>query len=273
MLLFVASCSGLQSNKKSPDEKKADIFYAHGTRALVEKDYTTALDRLIQANRLRPDDSKILNNLGMAYYFKGDWGRAKSSILEAIDVDENNADAINNLASIKFQERNFQEAEKLYRKVLTILTYPHQYRTRYNLALIEIKRGNQGNAHQELDFSIKEREDYCPALYQKALLYKNTYQLKKAEEGFQKAISGLCNDQPAGHYQLAGVWTQLKKYPLAYEKYHEIQEKFPKSRFANLSNLRVRRLEKANVLAEKDVLKQKYQALKDGREKVQGPKF
>ena len=87
LLFFVVGCGGQQVVDKSTEEKKADLYYSTGTANLMNGSYTEALDKLIEANQLRPNDTKILNNLGMAYYFKNDVKNALFHIKKAIEVD------------------------------------------------------------------------------------------------------------------------------------------------------------------------------------------
>ena len=132
---FFVSCAS--SNKKVEQRKKrAHIYYTHGTKYLLDKEYIESLKNLLEARNLDPENSKILNNLGMAYYFRGKPELAKKEILKSIEIDPKNSDARNNLASIYFQQGQYDMAKKQYEKVLANLIYSHQYRTHYNLGLI-----------------------------------------------------------------------------------------------------------------------------------------
>ena len=67
--LYLATGCASQ-DKKNTIKKKADLHYSHGTNALMNKEYTKALQHLGKALELRNNDSKIHNNIGMTYYFK-----------------------------------------------------------------------------------------------------------------------------------------------------------------------------------------------------------
>ena len=89
ILTLLVSCSSGEKNvNKSVKEKQADLNYSHGTSHLIKKNYTLALDHLITANQMRKNDTKILNNLGMAYFFKKDMGNALKYLKESIETNE-----------------------------------------------------------------------------------------------------------------------------------------------------------------------------------------
>ncbi len=69
-LLLFSCASTNKSHKKSTNDKKADIYFSHGTSKLISRNYTQALKFLLKAKKLKPNDAKILNNLGMTFFFK-----------------------------------------------------------------------------------------------------------------------------------------------------------------------------------------------------------
>ena len=146
-LFLFLSCSLLTGNDtKTNKDKRADIYYSHGTSKLILKDYTNALKFLLKAKSLKPNDTKVLNNLAMTYYFKKDFRKSQENFLKALRSDPQNSDARNNLASLYLKRGLLKKAEREYRRVQENLIYPHQYRVSYNLALIHLKRGKRETA-------------------------------------------------------------------------------------------------------------------------------
>ena len=189
--LLVASCAS-ENPGKTPSEKKADLYYSHGTTLLISKDYTEALDYLLKAVSFRKDDSKIHNNLGMAYFFKGETSLALKHLKKSLQLDQENSDARNNLASVYFKIGDIQKSKDQYNYILKNLVYKHQYRTYYNLALINIKEGNRALAIKNLTLSIRENDSYCIAHYKLGLLRKEDYQFQMALKHFKSATMGQC---------------------------------------------------------------------------------
>ena len=239
--IFIYGCAS--SNKppvKSVADKKADLYYSHGTQMLVDKDYTSALMHLQNAYKFRSDDTKILNNLGMAYYFKNDIESAIKYLKMAIDEDEDNSDARNNLASIFVNKKRYTEAMEQYQKIKKNLIYKHQYRTHYNIALIYKLRGNTDAAVSELQKSVQIRKDYCPAFYQLGVIATKQRRFRKSIDFFKKSTLGSCVNNPAPHYQQALSLLELDLQEQAFLKLKEVIEQFPTSRYSILATRKLR---------------------------------
>jgi Tfp pilus assembly protein PilF len=237
------SCSLFSGpDKMTTEEKKAELYYDHGTSKLMSKDYTEALDYLLKARDLEPKSSKIHNNLGMAYYFKGESNNAVKHLKLAVEYDEKNADAKNNLASLYFNLGKIQDAERLYHQILKNLVYKKQYRIYYNLALISLKKGQNFKAKDYLKQSIKEKDDYCIAHLKLGQLEEKSFQFKTAMKHYKDAVNGVCYDFPASHYFLGQLYSKLNDNKNAEAEFRTIMDKFKTSQFAAFAEKRLHEL-------------------------------
>lgn len=227
--LILTSCA---SNTKVSD-KKSGIYFAAGTQSLMSKDYTDALKNLLKANELTPNNSEILNNLGMAYYFKNENDLAIKTLKRSLEINKNNSDARVNLASIYYKAGKISDAEKLYKIVLKDLTYDKQARTLFNLGLLELKaKNNSVAAENYFKKSIKEDDNYCPAYFHLGLLQFGRRQFNTALKNFKEASMGTCYDSPAPHYYQALSMIEIRRFEDARIKLDEIDTRFKKSVFA-----------------------------------------
>jgi type IV pilus assembly protein PilF len=226
-IILLSACSHNRTPEKNPDQKKADIYYMYGTDSLLKQKYTEALDHLLKAYNLEPNNHLVLNNLGMAYYFKKDTAKALKYINRSLELNPQNSDARNNLASIYFHKSKFNEAKEQYQKILTHLTYKHQYRVHYNLGLISLKQNKWQNAESEFKLSVAEKDDYCPANYQLGKIKNRLNDSKRARDYFLKAMSGTCIKYPAPQFELANISLRKGRYKKARAQYLEIIERFP----------------------------------------------
>tara|TARA_Y100001954_G_scaffold114555_1_gene123908 strand:- start:499 stop:1410 length:912 start_codon:yes stop_codon:yes gene_type:complete len=255
-LFLFQSCSLLTGNDtKTNKDKRADIYYSHGTSKLILKDYTNALKFLLKAKALRPNDTKILNNLAMTYYFKKDFKKSQESFLKALRANPENSDARNNLASLYFKRGFLKRAEKEYLRVLEDLIYPHQYRVHYNLALIYLKRGKVKSVLKHLKSSIAGKKDYCPAKFQLGELYFSQKLYQLAHKNFLEASKGTCYGEPAPHFKQALALEKLGKPQEALKKYELIIEKFPDSNFGKFAKKRSRNIVKSSFMKSTELLK------------------
>ncbi|HXH31184.1 MAG TPA: tetratricopeptide repeat protein [Bacteriovoracaceae bacterium] len=229
-LLLAGGCS---SDARKVKSRQAELYYSSGTQSLMDKEYTTALKSLVKANELDANNPEILNNLGMAYYFKGHKELAVRNLNRALELNETNSDARVNLASIYLREGKLKQSESLYKKVLEDLTYDKQARTLYNLGIIEAQyKKNTVSAENYFKKSIKEDDNYCPSYYQLGLLQYHRRQYNSALKNFKEASMGTCYESPAPQYYQGLTMVELRRFDEARIKFDEIESRFKKSDFA-----------------------------------------
>ena len=142
---------------QTPAEKKAEVYYGQGTTELVRKNYPQALTYLTKAKELNSKDSKIRNNLGMAYYFRDQHVLAEQELKAAISLDSKNSDAHSNLGSLYMEKNQLKDARIQFEYAVEDLTYSNHYRNYYNLAILSLKEGDRAAAFNYLAKSIKEK--------------------------------------------------------------------------------------------------------------------
>ena len=244
LVLIMVGCTSTGIKKKSPDEQKAELFYNQGTQKLISREYSEALDYLIKAHTIRPNDSKINNNLGMAYFFKNKNNKALHYLHEALDLNEKNSEARTNLASLYYRFGKYNKATQEYLKVLEDLVYKHQYRVYYGLALISLKQKRPLEARKHLQKAIGEKEDYCAAHFKLGELAKKAYHYSEAYKRFQLASQGTCYQEPRPHYEQALTLMRMRDFRKANIKLKEIIEMFPETNYSNMAQKEMIKLKK-----------------------------
>jgi type IV pilus assembly protein PilF len=232
VLVFLVSCS---SREKEKNHSQASSYFSSGTDALILKNYTQALQHLLKANELDPGNPEILNNLGMAFYFKKDISQALHYIGEALKENPKNSDARGNYASLLMEQGKIQEAEKQYQIVLKDLTYAKQTRTYYNLAVIELKRRDLSKAKTYFEKSLIEDESYCPSHMQLGHLSFKNRDFKNALTHYQSAGKGVCVSDPTPVYYQALTLIELHEFTKARLKLDEIDSRFSTHRYGAMA--------------------------------------
>lgn len=274
LLMVFSGCSLFSNQEKNIQDKKADIHFAHGTYSLKNKNYIEALDKLITADSLRPNDSKILNNLGMAYYFRKDTTSAIAKIKKSLEVDPKNSDARNNLGTIYFNLGKYKLAQQQYEAILTDLVYQGQFRVLYNLALIYFKRGDSLNANQYLEKSLAENPSYCPSYFLKARIFEEARNLEEAYKHYRKAYGGVCYKQPVPHFKAGEVLTKMGKYEQAVAKYNDIVEMFPNTKHAVKATEKILQIQNSSIYnGSSDAYTERMQKIEEEVKKYQAPSF
>ncbi len=242
LLILIMSC-GSSETEKSKELAKAELYYNQGTTNLVNKKYTDALEMLLKAKAIAPGDSRIHNNLGMTYFFKEQPVLAEQHLREAIKLDPKNTDARNNLASMHYQNGEYEKAFTEYQKILEDLVYQHQYRIHYNMALIHIKNNKTYAAESELELSLKEKSDYCPAHALLGKIARSEKNYEKALKHFKEGTLGTCYNLPEMHYLKGIALIDLGKYPEARLVLKELNLKFKDDPYTKLSKQKLLEIE------------------------------
>lgn len=274
---ILLSCASSEK-ELTKNQKQADIYYNHGTVNLVNKNYTDSLKYLRKAYNLSPAESRISNNLGMAYYFKGKTEKGIKFIKQALKLDSKNSDARNNLASIYFNQKKYDLAEKQYQIILEDLVYQNQYRTYNNLGLLYQRKGMNSTAMEHFKLAVQENPNFCPAYYHMGMIEYQRKDFNKAKLHFKDGIKGDCFNNAAPHYQLALTLIQKKDYAGAIHKLRTINEKFGKTHYSALATAKLQDISKLgkNVPQEKlskNELKYKMELIKDQLEEYDTPTF
>ena len=208
----------------------------------MRKNYPQALNYLTKAKELNSKDSKIRNNLGMAYYFRDQPVLAEQELKAAISLDSKNSDAHLNLGSLYMEKNRLKDARTQFELALADLTFSNHYRNYYNLAILSLKEGDRGGAFDYLAKSIKEKIDYCPAHYKIGELYAEEYRYKQALDAFKESGKGTCVSDPAPLYQQAIMLVNLNKPVEAKIKFQEVMEKFSSTSYSTMASIQLKKL-------------------------------
>ena len=246
--LLLVSCTSNKRINKTTEQKKADLYYSHGTAMLINKDYRQALKLFLEAKALDNKDPKLLTNLGMTYYFLDQKKLAFENLNEAIEVDPNHSDARVNLGSLYFQDKQFKKALVQYQEVLKNLTYNHQYRTHYNIGLIYLKLGEDKKAKEQLLLSNTQNQDYCPATYELGQLYFKQYKFNSALKWFTEGTKGKCFQNAGPAYMQGLTLLELKDFKAAKLKFQEVIERFSATRYSSMANLKLNEINNHKII-------------------------
>ena len=245
-LIFLCSCS-LLSNK-SPEDVKADQFYDLAMDKILDKDFETARDLFSKAAKLRPNDAKIIQNLGMTYIFKKDIETALIYLNQAVAIDENNSEARGNLASIYFQKEDYAKAKTHYLKLIENPKYKKDNQAITNLAFIYSKEENNVEARKYLIVLANNNEDNCIIHTKIGKIDLELKKYKRALNHFTMAVNPPCYLNPEPLYLKALMFDYLRRFSEARTTYKELTTKFPTTIFASFAHQRL-----AKIAGEKDI--------------------
>ena len=137
---------------------------------------------------MNPRNSKAYNNLGNAYFMKGEYTKALDCYKRAIELDPRNEEAYNNLGATY--------SDVLGSKTSAIMAFKQAIRIRpgyatsyYNLALAYDDLGRKEEALETYQKAIEFRPRYQAAYHNMAVIYYEMGRYDEAIQAYDKALS------------------------------------------------------------------------------------
>ncbi|MEI6205321.1 MAG: tetratricopeptide repeat protein [Desulfuromonadales bacterium] len=135
-----------QQTKSNP----ASYHYQMGLSYLGERNYTSALIDLTEANKLDPDNPEILYNLGMAYLGKKRPDLAEPMLQRAIMLKPGYSAARNDLGVAYLELKRWDNAIQQFKIVKDDLFSENSDNAAINLGLAYLGKGDYAKALEEL---------------------------------------------------------------------------------------------------------------------------
>lgn len=225
--IFLASCASTQKK-----EERAALYLQIGNDYLEQRDYPSALNNLIEADRLAPNNPMILNSLGMLYFYREKYDTALDYLKRAIQASPTYTDARANYARVLIALAQYNSAIQQLGIVLKDLTYAQLDKAYTNLGLAYLRKDNYNKAKNYFSKAIASNQHYCPAygFYGQTLLKAKEYQT--ASGVFDQALRTCETDLDELNYYSALANYNLKKIPQARARLQEIINSNPAGRYA-----------------------------------------
>ena len=138
----------------------------------------------------RPQNIDYINRLGIAYTQAKDYARAEAFFRQAMKIDEEEPQAYFNLALLRLQQEQMEQAEEMLLKLLTIADwYPE---ANYHLGYICQKTGRLGEAQEYYVREINVNGSSAKAWRGYLALKEDEYQAEnRGEFGDSESSSGV----------------------------------------------------------------------------------
>ncbi len=242
--LFGSIVTGCATNEKK--QQAARLHEEIGVAQLESGLYPQALQELLLANELAPDNPEILNNLGLAYYVRGKYFEAIENITKALKFKPTFSDARNNLGRVFIDSGKYDQAQVELQRVEKDLTYPAPEKVQANLGLLFIKKNDLKLAKLHLLKAIQINKDFCSGYdyYGQALFRSNDFE--NAANIFDRAIK-ICNKLPEEvQYYSALSYYKLGESDKAIARFEELSLEHTGSEYAQKSEAMLKIIKSKN---------------------------
>jgi type IV pilus assembly protein PilF len=224
-LLF--SCA--TTNKKNIEEAKT--FYEAGTAALVQGDFTDALERLLRAVELDPKNPFYQNNLAYSYQKKKLYDKAKFHFERALELKKDFPDAQNNLGVLYLEMGKPKEAIKYCEMAAKDPLYKTPQKAYLNIGRAYYKLKNFEKALEYQRKSVTIDKNFCYAYNSLGMTEMKVKNFKSAANSFKRAIN-ICKTYEAPYYVLGLNYLKARKRKLALKQFNVLLRKFPEGKYS-----------------------------------------
>lgn len=233
LLLTVSGCiSGRGQNESKPNP--ASYHYQMGLSYLGERNYSSALFDLTEADKLDPENPDILYNLGLAFIGKKRPDLAEARLLKAILLKPSFSVARNDLGVAYLDLKRWDSAIQQFKIVKDDLFYDNNENAAINLGLAYLGKGDFPKALEELQAvaALNPRK-----LEVRLSLGRVLFAMDKSEQAiveYNKALE-IYRDYGAAYYYLGQAQLKLNRIDAARASFKEAVRLIPDNELGRAS--------------------------------------
>ena len=154
--LLIAATTVVAWPQRDPSLWALDA-YNSGWQALESNNFSFAEKKLALAYAYVPDNAETLFALGNLRFGQNDWPPARSFYLAVLKLEPKHKGAFNNLGVIALEAKQFDEAEKWFRRAADV--DPRSAKTHFLLAKALLGKSDRTGAQSEIDAAIGLKPD------------------------------------------------------------------------------------------------------------------
>jgi Tfp pilus assembly protein PilF len=219
LLLLCVGCVTTR-DQQFGNNNPAAYHYQMGLSFLGERNFTSALVELTEAEKLDPDNPDVLYNLGLAYIGKRRPDLAEPRLLKAIMLKPNNPTARNDLGVAYLDLKRWDNAIQQFKLVKDDIFYANSENASINLGLAYLGKGDYPKALEELR-SAAASNPSNPVV--RLSLGRVLFAMDKPEQAiaeYTKALE-LYREFGAAHYYLGLAYLKQNKVESARSSFKE----------------------------------------------------
>jgi len=181
-------------------KKEGDIYQTQG-------DYTAALTKLLEAEKITPNDPYLQNSLGLAYMGKNRDDLAVLSFRKALSTKPDYIEAINNLGAAYLRQGKSNIAIEKFKTVLDSLVYPTPHYPLSNIGWAYLRKKKFHLAETYFTKALDEQPWFMAASHGLVQTYLQTDKLDQAMDYLLQCLD-RSPDAAIFHADLAQVYDE-----------------------------------------------------------------
>jgi len=222
---YLGACAPSQEARK----KESEAIRSIGEAYMIQGNYTQALGKLLEAEKIYADDHILQNYLGLTYLNKDQVDLAIEHFKRAVQLKPGYAPAYNNLGTAYLRENDWDRAIKIFEAVSKDLLYATPHYPLTNLGYAYYNKRDFGQAETYYRKALEIEPHYINALLGLGRTYIAALKIQDAIQTLETArkfypTSAEVYFELATAFKLSG---QYREAVWAYGKVVDIQSEGP----------------------------------------------
>ncbi|MDP8254373.1 MAG: tetratricopeptide repeat protein [Candidatus Alcyoniella australis] len=223
VLLLVSAC---QKRVKPDDLDRAEGYYLLGVSSMELGDSTGALESLLMAVEINPQEPRYHDAVGLVYYSKERFDKAINHFKQALALDPNYSDSHHNLGTVYLYLGRYNEAIDEFSAALQNDLYRNRAASLNSLGWCHYKLGDYVKAEEYLQGVIKQDRRYLIAYNNLALVYIAMDRGEDAVATLLRVLE-LSPDYAEAHLNLGIAYTKIGRTDQAKVEFAKVIEVDP----------------------------------------------
>ncbi|MCB1043481.1 MAG: tetratricopeptide repeat protein [Acidobacteria bacterium] len=202
VVVMILAMLGCQSqNKKSKTQTDAEASYEIalnnfkvGCAYINDHNYIEAIDYIKRAIEIDDHNFRYHHWLGLAYMLNGQASEALTEFQNALTINPESTDSLNNMAIIEIEQGNYDQAYQYLKKVIQDSSYGQPQLAYFNLGLCLLNQEKYDQAVAAFEQAVRVEPQFFRAYLQIAEIHAVNGEFNKALEYYLKAEPGFNND-------------------------------------------------------------------------------
>ena len=218
------ACTGSQPYVSKEDKiKKAEAFRKLGEAHLMSGNYTAALSKLLDADKISPQNPYIHDDLGLVYMSKGRPDLAIEHFKKALAIKPDYTPAMNNLGTAYLARKEWDTAISIFKQITGDLLYATPYMPLSNIGWAYYNKKRYGLAKKYYMDALKMEPKYVTALHGLGLTYTASGEYAQAVKTIEKGVK-LAPGYADIYLALGNAYKSSRDYKKALKNYKKVIE-------------------------------------------------
>jgi type IV pilus biogenesis/stability protein PilW len=232
-ILLVSVFPACTSKENLAQQKEQSKAYRNlGEAYLRQGNYTAALRDLLKAESLDPSDYYVQDDLGLAYYYKGQAEKAIYHFQKALAIKDDYGPARNNLGNAYAEQKEWDKAIEQWKIVTSDLLYATPQFPYSNLGFAYYHQKQYGLSEKSFKKALTITPNFSKALYGLSQTYIAVGRVSEAIETLKVAVE-KDPEEVSLYFELAKAYILKRDYRRAYGAYIRVVQIDPDSPLAD----------------------------------------